>query len=152
MQIGKEVLQGQIKYGVVFKKMKGDSTMKKLMSITVIMMLTVSFLIVGSTKADAMNNESAALLTAGIVLLGIPVMNAIAPRGTYTEPAYTYAGPPRYIERTQIIYVQPKHKKHRRRWAKSYQRGYRKEWKQQQYRRGTRDARHDYRRDRDYDY
>ena len=65
-------MQGQINYGVGFSKMKGDSTMKKLMSITVIMMLTVSFLVIGNTNADAMNNESAALLTAGIVLLVYP--------------------------------------------------------------------------------
>ena len=126
--------------------------MKKLMSITVIMILTVSFLILGNTNVDAMNNESAALLTAGIVLLGIPVMSAIAQGGTYPEPAYSYAGPPRYIEKTKVIYVQPKYKKHRRRWAKPYKRGYRREWKRMQYRRGMRDARHDYRRGRDYDY
>jgi len=126
--------------------------MKKLMSITVIMMLAVSFLVVGITNADAMNNESAALLTAGIVLLGIPVMNAIAHGGTYPEPAYSYASPPRYIEKTKIIYVQPKYQKHRRQWAKSYKRGYRQERQRLQYRRGMRDARHDFRRDRGYDY
>jgi len=126
--------------------------MKKLMSITVVMMLTVTLLVVGNTNADAMNNESAALLTAGIVLFGIPVMNAIAQGGTYPEPAYSYASPPRYIEKTKIIYVQPKYKKHRRHWGKAYERGYRQEWKRQQYRRGMRDARHDNRRGRDYDY
>jgi hypothetical protein len=126
--------------------------MKKLMSITVIMVLTVSFLVIGTNNADAMNNESAAMLTAGIVLLGIPVMNAIAHGGTYTEPAYSYASSPRYIEKTKIIYVQPKYKKHRRHWATSYKRGYRQEWKRQQYRKGMRDARHDYRSGRDYYY
>ena len=126
--------------------------MKKLMSITVIMMLTVSFLVVGNTNADAMNNESAALLTAGIVLLGMPVMNALAHGGTYPEPAYSYASPPRYVEKTRIIYVQPKHKKHRRHLSKAYKRGYRQEWKRQQYRRGVSDARHEYRRGRDYDH
>ncbi len=132
--------------------MKGDNAMKKLMSITVIMILTVSFLVVGSTNADAMNNESAALLTAGIVLLGIPVMNALAHGGAYPEPVYSHAGPPRYIEKTNIIYIQPKHRKHQKRWGKAYDRGYRKQWKRMQYRRGMRDARHDYRRARDYDY
>jgi len=126
--------------------------MKKLMSITIIMMLTVSFMVIGNSNADAMNNESAALLTAGIVLLGIPVMNAIAHGGSYSEPAYSYASPPRYVEKTKIIYVQPKDKKHRRNWAKPYKRGYRQEWKRLQYRRGMRDARHDYRKGRDYDY
>lgn len=125
--------------------------MKKIMSITVIMILTVSFLALGNTNADAMNNESAALLTAGIVLLGIPVMHAIARGGAYPEPAYAYAGPPRYIERTKIIYVQPKYQRRHRHWANSYERGYRQEWKQLQYRRGMRDARHDYCRGREYD-
>ena len=132
--------------------MKGDGTMKKLMTITVIIMLTVTFLAVGSTRADAMNNESAAMLTAGLVLLGLPVMHAIAQGGAYAEPAYAYAGPPRHIEKTRIIYVQPKHKKHRRHWKKAYRRGYRQGWKRMEYRRGMRDARRDYRRDLDYDY
>jgi hypothetical protein len=137
---------------IYFKEMKGDRTMKKLMSITVIMMLTVSFLVIGTNHADAMNNESAALLTAGIVLLGIPVMNSITHRGTYTKPAYSYASPPRYIEKTNVIYVQPKYKKYRRHGAKSYKRGYWQERKRLQYRRGMRDARHDYRMGRGYDY
>lgn len=131
--------------------MKGDGAMKKLLSITVIMMLTVSFLVIGSTNADAMNNESAALLTAGIVLLGIPVMHSIAHGGTYVEPVYSYASPPRYIERTKIIYVQPRYQKHHRHWRRPYERGYRHEWKRLEYREGRRDARHDYRRDRYYD-
>lgn len=125
--------------------------MKKLMSIIVIMMLTVSFLLVGNTKADAMNNESAALLTAGIVLLGVPVMHAIAHGGASPEPVYVHAGPPRYIEKTKVVYVQPKYKKHRRYRVKDYERGYRQEWKRQQHWEGRRDARRDYRRDRRYD-
>ena len=116
----------------------------------VIMILTVSFLVIGTNNADAMNNESAALLTAGIILFGIPVMNAIANEGAYTQAAYYYPNPRRYVERTKIVYVQPNHKKHRRYWAKPYKRGYRQEWKRQQNRRGMRDARQDYRRGRDY--
>lgn len=125
--------------------------MKKTISITIILMLTASFLVIGNTKADAMNNESAALLTAGIVLFSIPFMNAIAYGGAYPEPAYAYAGPPRHIEKTKIIYVEPRNKRHSGHWSKSYKRGYRKEWKQQEFRRGMRDARHDYRRGRHYD-
>lgn len=126
--------------------------MKKLMSITVIMMLTVSFLVAGKRDADAMNNESAALLTAGIVLFSIPVMHAIAHSGTHHEPAYSYASPPRYIEKTKIIYVQPKYKRHRGHWTKSYERGYRQERKRLHYRRGMGDERNDYRRGRGYRY
>lgn len=120
--------------------------MKKFITITVIFMLAVSFLLAGNTKAEAMNNESAALLTAGIVLLGVPVMRAIAREVTYPQPAYVYAAPPpRYIERTKIIYVQPRHKKHHRHWPRGYARGYRDEWNFLEYRRGRHDAREDYR-------
>lgn len=122
--------------------------MKKLVSITLIMMLAITFLAFGTTNADAMNNESAALLTAGIVLFGVPVINAIARGGAYPEPAYAYAGP-RYVEKTRVVYVQPKHKKHHKRWQRTYERGYRHGWERIQYRKGMRDARRDYRRGRD---
>jgi hypothetical protein len=131
--------------------MKGDKTMKKLILITLIMMVTVSFLVAGSTNADAMNNESAALLTAGIVLLSIPVMNAVVHGGTSPEPVYSHAGPPRYIEKTHVVYVQSKNTRHPGRRITSYKRGYRQEWKRLQHERGKRDARRDYRRDRHYD-
>jgi len=123
--------------------------MKKLLSITLIMMLAVAFLAVGSTNANAMNNESAALLTAGIVLLGVPVMQAIASGGAYPQPVYAQAGPPRVVERTNIVYVQPKRERHCRQWTRPYERGYRHEWKRMQHRRGMHDARRDYRSDRD---
>jgi hypothetical protein len=123
--------------------MKGDKTMKKLISITLIMMLTVALLTIGSTKADAMDNESAALLTAGIFLLGVPVMYAIAHSGHHPEPAYAHAGPPRYIERTRAVYGQPIYQKYRshRYWASPYQRGYRQEHREVRH-----VARRDYRR------
>lgn len=141
-----------MKDGVIFKSMKGGNKMKKFISITIVMMFTVGLVAIGSTNADAMNNEAAALLTAGIVLFSIPVMSAIAQGGTYAEPAYAYTRAPRHIEKTKIIYVQARHKKHRRDWARPYERGYRKEWKRLQYRRGLHDARHDFRRGRDYAY
>lgn len=125
--------------------------MKKLLSITLIMMVTVSFLVVGSTNADAMNNESAALLTAGIILLSIPVMNAVVHGGTYPEPVYSHAGPPRYIEKTHVVYVHSKNARHPGQRVTPYKRGYRQEWKRLQRERGKRDARRDYRRGRDYD-
>jgi hypothetical protein len=139
---------------------KGGRTMKKIISIALVFMLTISFLVVGKTRADAMNNESAALLTAGIVLLGIPVMQAIARETTYPERVYAPAypvqyrhayPPPRYIERTKIIYVQPKYKGHHRHRGRAYERGYRHEMRHLEYRSGRHDARHDYRRYRDYD-
>jgi hypothetical protein len=130
--------------------MKGDKTMKKLISITLIMMLTIAFLTIGSTRADAMDNESAALLTAGIVLLSLPVIYAIANSGPYHEPAYYHAGPPRYIERTRVIHAQPRYEKYRGHgnWAQPYKEGYRQEWNQQDHRGVSRDAHRDYRRGR----
>lgn len=115
-------------------------------------MLTVAFLTIGSTRADAMDNDSAALLTAGIVLLSVPVIYAIANSGPHYEPAYHHAGPPRYIERTRVIHVQPRYQKYRGHgnWARSYKQGYRQEWKQQEHRRTSRDARRDNRGGREY--
>ena len=126
--------------------------MKKLISITLIMMLTVAFLTIGSTKADAMDNESAALLTAGIVLLSVPVMYAIANSGPHHEPAYYHAGPPRYIERTRVIHVQPRYEKYRghETWARRDTRSYRQERNRQEHRGTSRDARRDNRRGREY--
>lgn len=135
--------------------------MKKFLTMTLIFILAISFLVVGNTRADAMNNESAALLTAGIVLLGIPVMSAIARETAYPGPAYAPAyraqyreayPPPRYIEKTKIIYVQPKHKRHHRHRGRAYERGYRDERRRLEYRRGRHDAREDYRHYRYDDY
>ncbi len=128
--------------------------MKKLVSLTVIFMLAISFLIIGNTKAEAMNNESAAMLAGAIALFGKPVLNAIAQDVMYPGQAYAPAYPAqyryaypatRYIERTEIIYVQPEHKRFcRHRWG-AYKRGYRDEWRHHEYRRGREDAHNDYR-------
>jgi len=126
--------------------------MKKLISIMLIMILTVAFLTIGSTKADAMDNDSAALLTAGIVLLSVPVIYAIANSGRHHEPAYYHAGPPRYTERTRVIYSQPRYENYcgHGNWARPYTRSYRQDWKRHEYRRVSRDAHRDYRGGREY--
>jgi len=132
--------------------MKGDKTMKKLISITLIMLLTIAFLTIGSTKADAMDNESAALLTAGIVLLSVPVMYAIANSGPHHEPAYHHAGPPRYIEKTRVIHGQSRYEKYRghSNWARRDTRSYRQEWRHQEHREARHDTRRDYRSGHEY--
>lgn len=90
--------------------------MKKFMTIVVVIILTAAFLAAGSSRAEAMDRESAVALTAGMVLLGIPVMHAIAHEAAHHDQAYGHAYPPRIVERTKIVYVEPRHKKiHRHR-------------------------------------
>lgn len=129
--------------------------MKKTLTIALIALLAVTFLFAGTEKAEAMNNESAALLTAGLVLFGKPVMNAIAQEVMYPGREYAPAYPAyygdrhqhtRYIERTKIIYVQPRHHKLHRHKDRGYERGYRDEWCRHDYKQGRHDARRDYRR------
>ncbi|RJQ56492.1 MAG: hypothetical protein C4526_01585 [Nitrospiraceae bacterium] len=127
--------------------------MKKLISIMVIALLAAGFLVAGNNRAEAMNNESAAMLTAGIVLFGKPVMNAIAreivypgQHEAYAYPAHYRYGPPSrgYVESTKIIYVEPRHKIHRHRgWA--YRKGYRDGWCRHEYLQGRDDSRRDHR-------
>jgi len=138
----------------------GGIEMKKIITITLIVLLAATFLIAGNERAEAMNNESAALLTAGLVLFGQPVVKAVAREimypGGYYEPAYPahYRDRhehTRYIERTKVIYVEPRHQRlHRHRdWA--YERGHRDEWCRHDYKKGRHYARRDYRYYRDDD-
>ncbi|RJR20042.1 MAG: hypothetical protein C4581_04035 [Nitrospiraceae bacterium] len=118
--------------------------MKKLITITVIIMVAAAFLVIGNTGAEAMNRESAVALTAGMVLMGIPVMHAIAHEAAHHARAYDYAFPPRYIERTKVVYVQPKHKRmHRHR---DHDRDCRHGWDRHNDGRGHRDSHRDSRR------
>lgn len=100
--------------------------MKKLITIMVAIIVAAAFLAAGSTRAEAMHNESAVALTAGMVLLGIPVLHAIAHEAAHHDRAYGYVAPPRYIERTKVVYVAPKHKRihrhrdHDRGWDRHY--------------------------------
>lgn len=125
--------------------------MKKSLTITFIFILAISFMAAGSTRAEAMNNESAALLTAGIVLLGIPVMQAMARDRGHHEQTYVYATPPpRHVERTTVIYVQPQDERRHKHWRKSYKRGYRDDNRRHEYYRGGHDAHEDSRGHRGY--
>jgi len=90
--------------------------MKKFITTMVIIMIASGFLALGNTRAEAMHNESAVALTAGMFILGIPVIHAMAWEAAHHEHAYGHACPPRYIERTKVVYVEPRHKKmHRHR-------------------------------------
>ncbi len=55
-------------------------------------MVVVSFLTAVSGTGEAMNNESAALLTAGILIFGTPVIQALTGSQRYydTSPFYQY--------------------------------------------------------------
>ena len=128
--------------------------MKKFTTIMLITMLAISFLVIGNTKAEAMNNESAAMLAGAIAIFGRPILNAIAQDMMYPgqvyAPAYPaqyrYAYPAtRYIERTRIIYANPRHERFCRHWRGDHRRGYRDEWRHREYRREREDTYKNYR-------
>ena len=88
--------------------------MKKLLSITLIVFLAGGFLLTEGKKAEAMNNESAALLTAGLVLIGAPIVYAIT-HDHHAAPVYSR--PHRnYREKTIIVYKEPRYERHH--WKK----------------------------------
>lgn len=126
--------------------------MKKLVTVTLVLLLAVGFLVVGNNRAEAMNNESAAVLAGTIAIFGLPVMHAIAQEIMYPGPGYASAYPAhyrpaypsRYIERTKVIYVEPRYQIHRHRgWA--YERGYHDGWCRHDDHKGRADARRDHR-------
>lgn len=121
--------------------------MKKLLSISIVFILACSLLLIGGTRADAMNNESAALLAGAIALFGPPVLNAMTAGAFYTTPVH-YSSYPRayYPVRTEVIYAYPGYRKcysH----SSAYERGWREEWGHK-YQRGRWHAWENY---RDYD-
>jgi hypothetical protein len=114
--------------------------MKKFTSIIIIIIVAVGFLVAGSSRAEAMHNESAVALTAGMFLLGIPVIHAIAQEAIHHERAYIHAYPPRYIERTKIIYVGPVHKSIHRHGHRKHDRYCRHGWDRHKDGRGHEDS------------
>ncbi|MDH4233399.1 MAG: hypothetical protein OEW04_15390 [Nitrospirota bacterium] len=91
--------------------------MKKLISISLALVLAGGLLLTDTEKAEAMNNESAALLTASIVLLGIPVVHAIT--HDHVRPAPVYAAP--YPVQTTVVYTAPRYERHQRHdWERSH--------------------------------
>jgi hypothetical protein len=85
--------------------------MKKFLSITLAVFLAGGFLLTENKKAEAMNNESAALLTAGLVLIGAPIIHAIT--HDHHRPAPVYSRPHKYQKvKTTVVYTAPRYEKH----------------------------------------
>jgi len=77
--------------------------MLKISSIILVVGMLVS--LVPVRDAGAMNNESAALLTGAIVLLGLPVMNAITNEMARTQPQRVdYQAHERVVYRRVYVY------------------------------------------------
>ncbi|MBI4699008.1 MAG: hypothetical protein HY758_08935 [Nitrospirae bacterium] len=135
--------------------------MKSFISITIILMLTASCLIIGNSRAEAMNNESAAMLAGAIAIFGKPMLNAMAneimyPGQEYAPSRHTqyrtaYPATTRYVERTEVIYVRPEHERFCRHKWHAYKRGYRDGWRHYENRRERHDSREDYDRHHDDD-
>ena len=125
----------------------------------VVLAMVVSFLFsaVGVKKAEAMNNESAALLAGAIALFGQPVLHAIAGEVFYPEPVKVYRERPRKIIYKKVYVI--KHERDDDCYGpcysprNAYEKGWCDEWRRlerRDYRRGRRDARRYYY-DRYYD-
>ncbi len=113
-------------------------------------MAAAGFLVAGSTRAEAMHNESEAAIAAGF-LFGIPVIHAIAREAVLHEQAYGHAYPPRYIERTKVVYAEPRHKRMQRNRHRDHDRDCRHGWDRHDDRRGREDSRRDSHRHNDRD-
>ena len=103
--------------------------MKKFVSVSLAVVLAAGLFLSGNSKAEAMNNVSAALLTASLVLFGLPFVAAVT-RDPY-RPAPVYGVPfavDPYPVHTTVIYKTPRYERdHRHDWRSSsrYDRGWR---------------------------
>jgi hypothetical protein len=105
--------------------------MKKIGGAVVILAVICGFLLLGSNRAEAMNNESAALLAGAVVLFAPPVIQAMTGGYAYAAavPRFAY-----YPARTEVVVID---------------RGQHRYEREREYWRGRRDQRrHDYRRSR----
>jgi hypothetical protein len=91
--------------------------MKKMLMVILVVALAGGFLIIGDTRAEAMNNESAALLAGAIAVFGPPLLYGMS--GAY-RPGPAYAAS--YPVRTEVVYEYRSHAPHERHCMK--QRGY----------------------------
>ncbi len=86
--------------------------MKKALLTILVVILAGGFLLAGTPKAEAMNNESAAMLAGAIVLFGGPILHAITTDAYRPAPVYVDAyQAPYYTTRTEIIYERPAYRK-----------------------------------------
>ncbi len=104
--------------------------MKKLITVSMVVVLALGLLLIGNTRADAMNNESAALLAGAIAVFGGAALHA----AVYPEPAYPVYYAPSYPV-TRVVYGYPGYRGcyagYRGYWGPrwgAYGRGWRHEW------------------------
>ena len=95
--------------------------MKKVSLVILIVVLAGGFLVMGNTRAEAMNNESAALLAGAIAVFGPPVLYAMSRGGYRSGPAYATS----YPVRTRVVYEHRSYAPHQRHCGKerAYERG-----------------------------
>jgi hypothetical protein len=108
--------------------------MKKLISISLVLVLAGGLLLAGNKKAEAMTGESAALLTASLILL--PVISAITYNHYVPPPVYSnvyyYDS---YPVQTRVIYRAPRYGRHYERHYGQYW-GYERGWRENRGHRG----------------
>jgi hypothetical protein len=94
--------------------------MKKMVMAILVVVLAGGFLVVGDKRAEAMNNESAALLAGAIAVLGPPLLYGMS--GAY-RPGPAYAAS--YPVRTEVVYEYRSHARNERYCEKrrAYDRG-----------------------------
>jgi hypothetical protein len=112
--------------------------MKKMAGAFAIISMLCGFLLLGSSKAEAMNNESAALLAGAIVLFGPPVLQAVT--GGFYYPAYYPAG-------TRVVVTGGGHGWYER-YDRAHWRGRYDEHSRNDYRRWRKNERRPFHRDR----
>jgi hypothetical protein len=105
--------------------------MKKMAGVFAIITMLCSFLLLGSGKAEAMNNESAVLLAGAVVLFGPPELQTM--NGGFYYPAYYPAGP-------QVVITGGGHRRYERHDS-AYWRGRYDEQRRNDYRRWRKDKR-----------
>jgi hypothetical protein len=98
--------------------------MKKMLLVILVVALAGGFLVIGDTRAEAMNNESAVLLAGAIAVFGPPLLYGMS--GAY-RPAPAYAAS--YPVRTEVVYEYSSYAPHERHC-----------WKQRAYERGRRNG------------
>ncbi len=100
--------------------------MKKAGGVLIILTVICGFLLLGSQRAEAMNNESAALLAGTVVLFAPPVIQAMTGGFAYPAPAPRFAYyPPYYRDRPEVVIIDVGHRRYGR--ERAYWRGRRDE-------------------------
>lgn len=129
------------------KEERRKSKMKKVMLSVVIVVFAAGFFVSGG-EAEAMNNESAAMLAGAIAIFGRPVLQAVAGEifPPAPAPAVIYTELPPYPAPAKV--KRHNHRKYYRycdgRDESAYERGWCEEWEKLEYRRGREDARESY--------